>query len=132
MKPVKTAACNWSFHLPGRPGEGDMPCMKVEDPPATRSFWALEDSDDELLNGSAPIICVQTYGFARIDKALIGFGDHGGETNIDMREGMEHDGGRQFQVPVNEVVRDHMRRGGLFILEVPMCPPMPVSVWIAE
>lgn len=130
MIPVNTPDCNWDFHLPGRPGEGVMPCMRVLDPPATRSFWALDEDDRALENPTT--VCFQTWGFTEIDRVLIGFGDGAGAQTLNFYDGTLFHPGRQWPMPLSQPSLDYLKDGGFFIVEVPMVPPMPVAVWLAE
>lgn len=132
MKPVEVeGATNFVFKLPSAaPGQGDLPCIRDLVGRKTTSFW--KPSEEDNLD-SADMICVQTYGFPET-KIRAGFGDDTGFFKIAPVEGIPFDGERQgqmqYQITVNSGAREWLRGDGHFILEVGMCPPMPVSVWL--
>jgi hypothetical protein len=126
VKPVKTPACNWSFHLPGKPGEGEMPCFRTFDPPATRTFWGLEDDDDL---DAATTICFQTWGFTEIRAVILGYGDGDQASDVALiPDGHLVAPGVQWPLTLTDQAKDYLRNGGYFISEVPKCPPMPTNV----
>jgi hypothetical protein len=128
VKPAKTPACNWSFHLPGRPGEGEMPCFRTFEPPATRTFWALEDDDDI---DAANVIVFQTWGFTEIRDVILGYGDGDEDSKVDMIRGLINTPGVMWPLDLTQPQREFLKAGGYFISEVPKCPPMPTNVWIS-
>lgn len=135
MIPLKSADSNFAFHLPGKPGEGVMPCVRDREAGTVTSFWtpaaviprAQEDDD-------AIAIHVVTYGFQ--PQVEIGFGKTVEDASFDQRPtepytGWEGRRGFWCGVLVDDRVRAYLEGDGLFVLRVHMCPPPPVSVWIA-
>jgi hypothetical protein len=127
MIPVKTELTNWDYHLPDRPGEGVMPCVRDITASTVRSFWRPSD-EDEIVEGKA--VYVQVYGSRAPIK--VGFAnDEGRAVELVECSLVPYDGGGQTNVVFNKEVVEHMVAGGYFCLEVNRVPPFPVAVWIA-
>lgn len=61
MIPVETARTNFTYELPGRPGEGDLPCLRDLDNRLVTSFWRLEP-EDRLASATAVYVKVFDLG----------------------------------------------------------------------
>lgn len=132
MKPVVIEnVTNFVFKLSGGTDENDLPCLRDLVNRRVTSFW--QPREEERLE-EADLIGVQIYGFPGA-KIRAGFGDHTGFFSIHPVEPIvnpyEKEGDRQFHIPLDAGKKRWLRGGGHFVLEVGMCPPMPVAVFLS-
>lgn len=128
MIPVDTPLTEWSFHLPGRPGEGEMPCARRDG--ATWTFWRAEKADDVERAGSVEVL----YQWNRPLTVGLGFvtAELGWEkVVVDDQVALRANGGVQASGTLDDTQRTFLREGGLLVVRVGMVPPPPVSVWLA-
>lgn len=125
MIPVKTDDCNFTFHLPGSPGEGEMSCLITTR--TVTSFWVLE-LDDSIDDAAALWIRYTSYkpvtelGFVALGESFAG----------EMEEYPMHDdsGDGWTCMVLTDEMRDWLRNGHRIALRTHMRPPPPVSVWL--
>lgn len=131
MIPVETEATDFTYELPGRPGEGDLACVRDLKKRLVTSFWAPEEEDLPLSEDRA--IYVQVYDVERL--IWLGLADDNGDVqDIDKRprRAFAHDGGQQTNMSLAAGVGTWIEDGGLFVLRTSGIPAPIVSVWVGK
>lgn len=129
MIPAPTKNTNWTYHLPGRPGEGDLPCVRSIAQRTVQSYWRLEDEDREVVL-DATGIHVHVHGYR--PPVHMGYGHDDGVTiDVVQFELARYEDGWQAGMTLTDEARKHLLDGGLFVLRLGAMPPPPVSVWLA-
>lgn len=129
MIPTTTKNTNWTYHLPGRPGEGDLPCVRSIAQRTVQSYWRLEPEDRDVLV-DAPSIQVRVQGLKT--TVHMGYGnDDGAVLEAGEFEPQRFEGAWQSAMGLTDEARTFLLTGGLFVLRLGALPPPPVSVWLA-
>jgi hypothetical protein len=138
MRPIKTDATNFVYHLDGGTEENDLPCMITEQ--GCFSTWAFEDDDEPLSLGRLPVsdvrLIVGVQGdYATVSEHLVLVAQPCGHDPMEKPQWYEHPGGEPWAIaifPMSDEQRLQVAGDRAFDLFIGARPIPPVMVWTAR
>lgn len=133
MKPIAVdGLTNFTYHLPGKPGEGLMPCRRnldavgVVGQGTVTTYWVPEPGDD--VTAATLRIHYEWPDELTVRAAALTDPDEAGSDALALEElrMVAFQGGRQGWITLDEEPL------ALLVLEVAMVPPPAVMVWLDE